>query len=188
METRITTQEFLGLQSTAEGDYRLTMTDQLLGGGAGSMFGGVGLASGIVAMEKTTDQSAVYLSCQFASTVVTPDELVINTEVLAHGRTVSQMRMTGTSGERTILALIGATGDRPESHRGQWRTMPVVAPPEDLEPLIRRGLPGDDDGDSLHHWVDVRMAHGSGGLPAVGGGQCAWRARVLFQSRQHHPI
>ena len=110
MGTPMTTAEFLGLTAQADGTHALNMTNQLLGGGSGSLFGGVGLAAGLIALEAATGQAPVYMTCQFASTISPPDELVIHTEVLAKGRTACQGRLTGTSGDRTILALLGRHG------------------------------------------------------------------------------
>lgn len=161
MGTATTTQEFLGLRGEGDGVHRLVMAEHLLGGGSGSLFGGVGLASATIALEAITGQQTVYMSCQFASTVTPPAELVFMPEILAQGRTVTQARINGTSADRTILALIGATGNRNEDHRGIWQTMPDAPQPEELEPLRRMA-----DVSSLHDHVDVRMARGAFGFAA----------------------
>lgn len=153
------TQEFLGLVAEAEGAHRLTMREHLLGGGSGSLFGGVGLASGMIALEALTGQPVVYMTCQFASTALPPDELVFAPEVLASGRTVTQARITAANQGKTVLALLGATGDRTEHHRVTGQRMPEAPPPEELEPLRR-----EPENPSLHHHVDVRMARGAFGF------------------------
>lgn len=181
MATPMTTADFLGLTPQPDGTHALTMTNQLLGGGSGSLFGGVGLAAGLIALEAETGQAPVYMTCQFASTIAPPDELVISTEILAKGRTACQARQTGTSGDRTILALLGATGDRRADHHRIWRTMPEVAPPEACEPLQRM-----QDVDSLHDHVEVRMARGMFGFSAedtVGRGTPSGDASTLFWTR-----
>ena len=181
MATQMTTAEFLGLTKQPDGSQVLTVTDQLLGGGSGSLFGGVGLAAGLIALEAAASQPPVYMTCQFASTVQPPDELVITTEILTKGRTVCQARSTGTSANRTILALLGATGNRSEDHRRTWRRMPEVAPPEACEPLQRF-----QDNESLHNHVDVRMARGMFGFApedAVGRGTSSGDASTLFWTR-----
>ena len=181
MATSITTAEFLGLTPQPDGTHALTMTNQLLGGSSGSLFGGVGLAAGLIALEAGTGQAPVYMTCQFASTISPPDELVIHTEILAQGRTTSQARQTGTSGERTILALLGATGNRREDHNHIWRKFPEVAPPEACEPLRRL-----QDNDSFHDHVEVRMARGMFGFApeeAIGRGTASGDASTLFWTR-----
>lgn len=181
MSTPLTTEEFLGLRAHADGTHELTMQDHLLGGGSGSLFGGVGLAAGIIGLEKLTGQAPVYMTCQFASTVAPPAELLFATEVLAQGRTVTQARITGTSNGSTILALLGATGNRKEEHRGIWRTMPETAPPEACEQLQRI-----KEVSSLHDHVDVRMARGMFGFApegSLGRGEASGDASTLFWVR-----
>lgn len=180
MATPMTTSEFLGL-TTADGDLRLTMKDHLLGGGSGSLFGGVGLAAGIIALEAATGQPPVYMTCQFASTVSPPAELAFRTELLAQGRTASQGQVIGTSEQRTILALLGATGSRREDHRMIWRGMPETAPPDVCEPLQRF-----QENEALHDHVEVRMARGMFGFApegAPGRGRSSGDASTLFWLR-----
>ncbi len=176
----MTTRDFLGL-STADDTLRLTMKDHLLGGGSGSLFGGVGLAVGVIALEAVTQQPPVYMTCQFASTVAPPSELVFDTELLAKGKTASQGRVTATCEGQTILALLGATGERREDHRGIWRGMPETAPPEACAPLQRT-----QDNDSLHDHVEVRMARGMFGFATEdtpGRGTASGDASTLFWAR-----
>ena len=181
MAIPMTTAEFLGLTAQPDGTHALTMNDSLLGGGSGSLFGGVGLAAGLIALESAAEQPPVYMTCQFASTIRTPDQLTVSTEILTRGRTVCQARLTGTSGDRTILALLGATGSRNEDHRSIWRQMPEVAPPQACEPLRRL-----QDTKSLHDHVEVRMARGMFGFApedAEGRGTASGDASTLFWTR-----
>lgn len=177
----MTTAAFLGLTPRDDGTQRLIMTDRLLGGGSGSLFGGVGLAAGLLALTAETEQAPVYMTCQFASTVSAPQELVFETEILARGRTASQGRVTGTSDGRIILSMLGATGARREDHRGIWRRMPETAPPEACEPLERTR-----ENASLHDHVEVRMARGMFGFApedAAGRGTASGDASTLFWAR-----
>ncbi len=177
----MSTAEFLGLTPAPDDQHVLTMKDDLLGGGSGSLFGGVGLAAGLIALEAIADQPPVYMTCQFASTIRPPDDLTISTEILTRGRTVCQARLTGTSAGRTILALLGATGSRREDHRQIWRHMPEVAPPEACDPLQRS-----HENESLHDHVEVRMARGMFGFApedALGRGTASGDASTLFWTR-----
>jgi len=177
----MTTAEFLGFTPQSDTTHSLTMNDSLLGGGSGSLFGGVGLAAGLIALEAATELPPVFMTCQFASTITPPDELVVSTEILTRGRTVCQARLTGTSGERTILALLGATGSRNEDHRHIGRHMPEVAPPVACAPLRRF-----QDNESLHNHVDVRMARGMFGFApedADGRGTASGDSSTLFWTR-----
>lgn len=179
--TTMTTAEFLGLTSHGDGTDRLIMTGRLLGGGSGSLFGGVGVAAGVLALTTRTEQAPVYMTCQFASTVSASDELVFTTEILARGRTASQGRVTGLSDGRTILTILGATGARSEDLRGIWRRMPETAPPEACEPLGRT-----HEAESLHEHVEVRMARGMFGFApedAPGRGTASGDASTMFWAR-----
>ncbi len=179
--TTMTTAEFLGLTAQPDSTMCLTMADRLLGGGSGSLFGGVGLAAGVIALESETEQATVYATCQFASTVSTPAKLTFTTEILAKGRTASQGRVTGVSDGQTILAILGATGNRREDYRGIWRRMPEVAPPEACAPLERL-----HDNETLHHHVEVRMARGMFGFApedAPGRGTASGDASTMFWTR-----
>jgi len=181
MGDAITTKEFLDLTDQADGTQLLQMGMRHLGGGSGSLFGGVGVAAGLIGLEAVTGQSPVYMTCQFASTAMPPDELLFSTEILAEGRTVSQGRITATRDDNTILALLGATGNRNEDHRFQHSTMPDTAQPEDLEPLARTR-----EVESLHDHVEVRMARGSFGfapIDAEGRGTHSGDASTLFWTR-----
>lgn len=181
MGTSQTTAAFLGLTDLPGDTQTLKMETHLLGGGSGSLFGGVGVAVALIALEKMTGQAPVYMTCQFASTARPPDELVFTTEILAQGRTVSQARTTATNHGETTLALLGATGDRTESHHGRWATMPAATPPEELESLNRIQEVG-----SLHDHVEVRMARGSFGFApeeTAGRGTHSGDASTLFWVR-----
>lgn len=176
-----TTADFLGLTAHDDGTHRLTMANRLLGGGSGSLFGGVGLAAGVLAIEAATGQAPVYASCQFASTATTPEELVFTTELLAQGRTTSQARVTAETTDRTVLTILGAAGARREDLRGIWRSMPEAAPP-DACPQLERVR----EHESLHDNVDVRMARGMFGFApegSTGRGTASGDASTLFWVR-----
>ena len=186
MNATQTTAEFLGISSEPGDTQVLPVGAHLIGGGSGSLFGGVGVAAALITLEAMTSQAPVYMTCQFASTVVPPAELTFVTEVLAQGRTVSQGRITATSEGRTILALIGATGHRTEDHLARGSKMPVVAPPEELAPLRRV-----DEEPSLHHHVDVRMARGAFGFAsedAEGRGTASGDSNTLFWTRMPNVV
>ena len=181
-----TTADFLGLSDLPGDTQVITMQRRLLGGGSGSLFGGVGIAAALLLLERTTGQAPVYMTCQFASTVVPPAELVFVTEILAKGRTVSQGRITGVSSGATILTLLGATGDRTEEHKGQWDAMPDVPEPETLEPLRRS-----PDEESLHDHTDVRMVRGAFGFApedATGRGTPSGDNNTLFWIRMPNVV
>lgn len=175
MSTKSSTAEFLGLHrvdpvdpvhdavGAADGVYDMAMTQPLLGGGGASLFGGAGLAAGVVILSETTGRTPIWMTAPFVSQITPPSVLRFNATELQRGNGVSQGRVDGASDGRAVIAMLGACGSRREAHRGIWRTMPAVTPPEDSEPVIR--FP---ESESMHDHVDVRMAEGMFGFTETG--------------------
>lgn len=157
-----TTADFLGLERVGD-TWRLPITSRTIGGGRNSLFGGVGLAVGILALEEVTGQPAVWATGQYASPLFEPATLELAVELPAVGRTVTQGRVVGRSDGGEIVSVIGATGHRTEVHRGVWESMPD-APDPDACPDVER----DFDGETIHDHVEVRVARGMFGFSGVG--------------------
>lgn len=163
----ISTAEFLGMDRHGDGRWTVPIRDRAVGGGRGSLFGGVGLAIGVAAMEAETDQPAVWATAQYIATMYDPSEMQLVVERPAVGRTVTQCRVDGTftdvHGARDVITVLGATGDRPEKLRGIWEEFPdPIGPDESLDPERNFDYP------SLHDHVEVAMAHGMFGFSGVG--------------------
>lgn len=164
-----TTAEFLGILPAdtsappEPSDLEMPMGPQVLGGLGDSLFGGAGLAAGVVALEQATGRSAVWMSGQFVSHAGPPETLRFSTTISAQGRTVSQGRVIGSSGEREVISLLGACGSRREDFQGRWMVMPQAVPPEESTPIER--FPGLD---SIHQHVEVLMASGMFGFTGSG--------------------
>lgn len=152
---KISTADFLGLQTQDNGTITVPMVSQLMGGRGNSLFGGAGLAAGLIAFSEQSGRPPVWMTAQFVAAVSPPDELLLTVEELARGRSSSQGRVTGTVDGRPVIALLGATGSRTEHHQGQWRTIPDAKSPEESEPVVR-----DPEMESMHDHVEVRMARG----------------------------
>lgn len=181
MSTTQSTADFIGV-SDFDGDTQVVpIKSHLLGGGYGSLFGGVGVATALITLERMTGQPPVYMTCQFASTVVPPAQLTFLTEILAKGKTVSQGRVTAVSDGQVILTLVGATGLRNAVHEAHPSTMPTAPAPEELVPLgTSREVA------SLHDHVEVRMARGAFGFASPeteGRGTFSGDGSTLFWTR-----
>lgn len=149
--------------SEADGRYRVPIGDRAVGGGRGSLFGGVGLAAGVAAMEAHTRKPAVWATAQYIATLYNPSEMHMVVETPAVGRSVTQCRLQATSGDDEIVNVLGAVGDRPEKLRGVWDTMPDCPSPADsIDPERQFDYP------SLHDHVEVKMARGMFGFSGVG--------------------
>lgn len=107
-----------------DGQWSVPITDRAVGGGRGSLFGGVGLAVGVAAMELETGQSAVWATAQYIATMYNPSEMQLDVAKPAVGRTVTQCLVRGTFEGNDVVNVLGATGQRPEQLRGMWGAVP----------------------------------------------------------------
>ncbi len=163
MSTKRSTAEFLGLERVDDDGHTMTMRPPLMGGRGASLFGGAGLAAGVLVLETRTGRTPIWMTGQFVSQITPPAILHLAPTETQRGNGVSQGRVDGTHDRRTVLSLLGACGNRREAFRGTWRTMPLAAPPEDCEPVIRSF-----EAESMHDHVDIRMAEGMFGFSETG--------------------
>src|SRR4051812_32694160 len=123
--------DWLGLEQLAPGRWAFELTQPLSRFDA-KLYGGTGLAAVTAAIEAETGRDARWVTVQFVSSADLGDRIDCHVEVLANGRRTSQVRVTGTVGDRPVFAALGATGlSRAGGLEVQVATMPVVAPPED---------------------------------------------------------
>ncbi len=132
-------------------------------GGRGSLFGGVGLAAGIVTLEQATGQPVIWATGQYLSITQQPVMLDLEVVLPAIGRHVTQGRAVGHLQDREIITVLGACGQRASVAEGLWDSMPVVPSPDDCDVLDRH-----HEGDSLHDHVDIRLARGMFGFSGAG--------------------
>lgn len=156
------TSTFLGFTQIADTHFQFTVEPHHLGGRRGGLFGGCGLAGGVLALESTTGRMPVWATAQYASTAASGDRLDLNVVVSNEGRTITQARVQVDCGDRDVLTVLGALGERTEYARGQWDTMPACPPPEDSERVVR------EDNGSVHSRTDARMARGMFGFTGTG--------------------
>lgn len=132
-------------------------------GGRGSLFGGVGLAAGIVALEQATGKPVVWATGQYLA--LTQQPVTIDLEVLlpAVGRSVTQGRVVGHVGNQEIITVLGAAGRRPSDAEGCWVRCPKAPLPEDCPEIVRP-----HEGVTIHDEVDLRLARGSFGFTGFG--------------------
>lgn len=149
------------------------------------LFGGVGLAAAIEAMERTTGRPAIWATAQYLS-FARPDSIVdFDVRVPAHGRHSSQARVIGHVGDKEIITVNAALGARGADSDGQWLRMPEVPPPHDCpEVHSRHGLT-----DDLNSRFEKRLASGRypGGGPIEGRGEDG-RLRLWVRAREGQPV
>lgn len=147
---------FLGLRQS-HNPYRWSMevTQSLVTGG-NFLFGGAGLGAAISAMEGTSGRETVWATAQYLS-YAKPGEVVdIDVTLAVEGHQMTQARAVCHVGNREILTVNAALGQRPLEVSGQWERMPDVPRPEDCP---HRPFRGPIEG-TINDKLDQRLAKG----------------------------
>ena len=122
--------EFLGLEPTDEPHrWRLPVT-RGVSSGMGALFGGVGLAAAVEAMERHTGRPLVWATAQYLSFARSPAVVDIEVVDAAVGHKTSQVRATGHVGQEEIFTVNAALGRRHFPAEGEWAVPPEVPPPD----------------------------------------------------------
>ncbi len=141
------------------------------------MYGGVGLAAAIEALERTCERPVVWATAQYLSFARPPSVLDLDVRVYYKGRHTTQARVSGHVGESEIITINAALGARPGGASHQWADMPPVPRPDDCEPV--RLWP--DMGDNLNRRLELRMPKGAlnrDGTPSKDGRMALWARTV----------
>lgn len=136
----------------------LPLEDRLCVGppGRNFMFGGVGLAAAVQALERTCARPLVWATAQYLSYARPPSIVDLDVWVPNAGRNTTQARVIAHVGDKEILTVNAALGSRPRAESAAWVKAPVVAPPEDCQPVQHwRG-----DESDLHGQIEMRLAKG----------------------------
>jgi acyl-CoA thioesterase len=139
----------------------LPLSDSLCVGPPGKlfMFGGVGMAAAIAAMEGTCGRPVVWATAQYLSYARPPSIVDLDVWTPAHGHYTSQARVIAHVGDREILTVNAALGERPSDISGQWVQAPSAPPPEACEESHRWR----EEQEDLHSQIEVRVARGRHG-------------------------
>jgi acyl-CoA thioesterase-2 len=95
------------------------------------LFGGAGLGAAISALEGTSGRECVWATGQYLSYAKPGEVMDIDVTIAVDGHQITQARAVGHVGNREILTVNAALGDRPGMPSGQWETMPDVPPPSE---------------------------------------------------------
>ncbi len=128
---------FLGIEPT-HNPYRwvLPVTPGLCTA-ADFLFGGAGLGAAVTALEGTSGRQCVWAAGQYLSYARPGEVMDIDVTVAVEGHQITQARAVCHVGNREILTVNAALGDRPFEHHGQFETMPDVPPPGECRQRIR---------------------------------------------------
>ena len=159
---------FIDLRATHNPNrWFLPLTEAVCVGPPGNqfMFGGVGLAAAVAALERTCERPVIWATAQYLSYARPGTVVDLDVWTPAAGRNTTQARVIGHVGDKEIFTVNAALGSRPSEISHQWATMPTVPAAEDCEPRIH--WRGDEAG--LHGQLDTRLVKGQWGFGHTGG-------------------
>ena len=124
--------------------------------GAAFMFGGVGMAAAISAMEGTCRRPVIWATAEYLSFARPPSVVDLDVWAPAQGHRTTQARVIAHVGDKEILTVNAALGARPGDISHQWAKAPAVAAPQDCVESER----WNSDRADLHSHIEVRVAKG----------------------------
>jgi acyl-CoA thioesterase len=127
--------EFLGMQRVSETTWRFRVTERLMTPGK-FLFGGCGLATGIVALEEASTRPTIFAAAHYLSFAPLGAEVNVVVDLAVQGNRVTQARATTYVDEREILTVNAALGTGEMNASVPWMTMPDVPSPEDCPPRV----------------------------------------------------
>jgi len=128
--------------------------------GATFMFGGVGLAAAIQALERTCGRPVVWATAQYLSYARPSSVVDLDVWTPAAGRSTTQARVIGHVGDKEIFTVNAALGARESPVSRSWVEHPHVPRPQDCAPADH--WRGDHGG--LHGQIEMRLAKGAYGF------------------------
>ena len=143
---------FLGLEPTHNPNRWILPVTPGISTRSNFLWGGCGLGAAIEAMEGTTGRPVVWATAQYLSYANPPSIMDVDVTVAVAGNSVTQARAAGQVGDREILTVNAALGQREIPAEGTWGAMPDVPAPEDCP---RRLV---EDSDKMMARLDFRMA------------------------------
>ena len=132
------------------------------------MFGGVGLASAVAAMERTCGRPLVWATAHYLSFARPPSVVDLDVWTPVEGKNITQARVVSHVGDQEIITVNAALGGRPSDISQQWASMPDVTPPEDSEAAPGHWRNADQ---GVHSRTEVRLAQFHSGAPPPGSGR-----------------
>ena len=148
---------FLGLEQSHNPFRWVLPVQRRICTGGGFLFGGGGLAAAISALEGTSGRPLVWATGQYLA-FAKPDEVLdIDVTIAVEGHQMTQARAVGRVGNREVITVNAALGDRPDFPSGQFETMPDVPPPGGLPKRHHRHSGG---GGWIDEQIEERLVKG----------------------------
>ena len=146
---------FLGMQRTSENQWEFEVTERVITPG-NFLFGGCGLASGLVALEDASGRPTVWATAQYLSYAPLGATVTVTTDLAVVGGHVTQARSTAHCEGREILTINAALGTGSLSADVPWVTKPDVPAPLDCP---QRVMPKRFNNSIFNH-LEIRVAIG----------------------------
>lgn len=139
--------------------WTLTARDSACAWGAsrehgGFLMGGISVGNAVDVLERVTERPIIWASAQFLSYARVGAVIDLLVELPGQGRTVTQARVTGSEGDRTVFTLTAALGGREGQPAWTFATMPDAPHPDQCAVRIHDDAPSDVE--SLHTYFDER--------------------------------
>lgn len=115
--------------------WSIEVRPELSAGGA-FLYGGCGLGAAIAALEGTSERECVWATAQYLAYAKPGEVMDIDVTIAVSGHQITQARAVCHVGNREILTVNAALGNRPFPHAGQWERMPEVPAPSECR--VRR--------------------------------------------------
>lgn len=147
--------KFLGLARQSETGFSLTVVPRLTTSG-GFLFGGAGLGAAIAALETVSQRPCTWATAQYLSYARRLERVDIDVTIAVAGSSVTQARAVCRVGEREVLTVNAALGDRSFDASGQFVSMPETTSPDDSRPRTLRP----DHANSIMEALDMRFVKG----------------------------
>ena len=127
---------FLGLEESmspteTKGQWSMVIRPGLVTGG-NFLWGGAGLAASVRAMELLSGRQCVWATSQYLSYARTHETMTIDVTLAVVGHQITQARSVARVGDREILTVNAALGDRDFPTEATFAAMPDVPRPETL--------------------------------------------------------
>lgn len=137
------------------------------------LWGGCGLGAAIEALEGTTGRPVIWATSQYLSFAVVPSIVDIDVTVAVEGNAISQARAVAHVGDREILTVNAALGQRDIDVEGTWAEMPEVPKPDECPERLNT------DDNTMMSRLEFRLANARNredihGHPAAGGRSTMW--------------
>ncbi len=142
----------------------------------GLLYGGAAIGASMTVAAELTGRPTLWMTTQFVSSVTRGATVTVDVEVLAAGRRTSQVRVTGTAPDGSVVfASLGAAGvHKPDGLTGNFDAAPTVASPGDAAG-IDLAVPPEPRGFAVA--VESRQPALSHHPDAGAGRECLWLRR-----------